>query len=57
MPTETRPKPQRPARRPEGRKPYRAPALTEYGSISKLTRGGGSTRTDFQGAMMRSGCL
>jgi hypothetical protein len=28
------------------RKPYRRPVLTEYGSISKLTRSGGSTRAE-----------
>jgi hypothetical protein len=27
-------------------KPYRAPVLTEYGSIAKLTRSGGSTMAE-----------
>lgn len=42
-------------RRAGGRKPYHPPVLTEYGSISKLTRSGGSTRAEASVAMMRSG--
>lgn len=41
---------QRPGRDREGepstRRPYQRPVLTEYGSISKLTRSGGATRTE-----------
>jgi hypothetical protein len=38
---------------PGGRKPYRPPVLTEYGSISKLTRGTSATRNDPASPMMR----
>lgn len=30
----------------EAKKPYSAPKLTEYGSVSKLTMSGGSTWTE-----------
>ena len=57
MPNTPRPEPPAP-RRPDGRKQYRAPVLTEYGSISKLTRGTSSTRNDPSSPMMRpGGCL
>lgn len=40
------------------RKTYRKPVLTEYGSISKLTRGGGSTRNEPGNPIKRmGGCL
>jgi hypothetical protein len=51
MSNESRPEPAPPG--PSRRKPYRAPVLTEYGSISKLTRTGGATRFDIAGGMMR----
>jgi hypothetical protein len=39
---------ERPARRP-----YQRPVLTEYGSISKLTRSGGATRSESASPRMR----
>jgi hypothetical protein len=42
----------KPATPPDGRpasrakKPYRAPRLTEYGSVAKLTQGGNGTLPD-----------
>jgi hypothetical protein len=55
----------REAKRPEDqtkdeptRRAYRKPVLTEYGSISKLTRGGGSTRVEPGSPIKRMGpCL
>lgn len=35
-----------PTERPDPRRPYRAPVLTEYGSIAKLTESGGATRNE-----------
>jgi len=39
------------------KKPYALPQLIEYGNVEKLTRSGGSTRTDYLGAAMRMRCL
>jgi hypothetical protein len=40
------------------RKPYRTPRLTEYGSIAKLTRSGGTTMAESGNPMMMmSVCL
>jgi hypothetical protein len=39
---------------PPDRRPYHTPELVEYGSVAKLTQGGGMSGTDFQ--MMMS-CL
>jgi hypothetical protein len=42
------------------KKAYRKPVLTEYGSISKLTRTGGATRTELGSPRSRRksfGCL
>lgn len=45
------------ARQPQKRQ-YRRPALVEYGPISKLTRSGGSTRTESTAPrMMDRSCL
>jgi hypothetical protein len=38
-------------------KPYRTPVLTEYGSISKLTRSGGSTMNEGGMPQMMMACL
>jgi len=35
------------------RRPYQRPVLTEYGSISKLTRSGGATRSESASPRMR----
>lgn len=35
-----------PAERPDPRRPYRAPALTEHGPISRLTESGGATQNE-----------
>jgi hypothetical protein len=40
--------------RPPERRPYRRPELIEYGSIAKLTQGGGMSGSD---AMMMMACL
>jgi hypothetical protein len=54
MSNDSRPDPLTPRERGTGgRKPYRPPVLTEYGSISKLTRGTSSTRNDPSSPMMR----
>lgn len=37
------------------RRPYHTPELIEYGSVAKLTQGGGMSGTD--GSMMMFGCL
>lgn len=40
------------------RRPYQKPVLTEYGSISKLTRSGGKTRSEGGSPKSRAmGCL
>jgi hypothetical protein len=52
MPHDSRPDASAP-RDDAGRKPYRPPVLTEYGSISKLTRTGGSTRSEGATPVMR----
>jgi hypothetical protein len=46
-----------PARAPrEGKRPYRSPKLTEYGSVAKLTQGGGSRQAD-GGSTFKKTCL
>jgi hypothetical protein len=42
--------------RPDTRKPYHEPVLTEYGSISKLTRGASGSGSEGAGAM-KMACL
>ena len=39
------------------KKPYASPQLTEYGTVEKLTRSGGSTRAEGLQAAMRMRCL
>jgi hypothetical protein len=41
-----------PGREAAARKPYRTPVLTEYGSVSKLTRGGSGSVNEAAGSMM-----
>jgi hypothetical protein len=38
---------------PAARKPYTPPALVEYGSVARLTQGGGATVLTDSGSMMR----
>jgi hypothetical protein len=46
-----------PARQPrEGKRAYATPRLTEYGSVAKLTQGGGSLQSD-AGSQFRRTCL
>jgi len=50
-------KPREPERAPRERKrPYAAPRLTEYGSVAKLTQGGGSLQAD-GGSTFKMVCL
>jgi hypothetical protein len=48
-----------PAQEPPSRRkrPYIAPRLTEYGSVAKLTQGGGSRISDGGSTEKRSSCL
>ena len=39
-----------------GKRPYAAPRLTEYGSVAKLTQGGGSLQGD-GGSTFKKTCL
>lgn len=39
------------------RRPYQPPTLTEYGSVARLTRTGGSTFSEFGVPRMRKRCL
>lgn len=49
--------PREPERAPRERKrPYAAPRLTEYGSVAKLTQGGGSLQAD-SGSTFKMTCL
>lgn len=40
-----------------GRRPYRKPRLTEYGSIAKLTQGSRTRQSDGAGGGFRRACL
>ena len=40
---------------PEERKPYSPPAVTEFGTVEDLTRGGGGVAADFPSGSSRSG--
>ena len=47
-----------PSRSPRSvKKPYVKPALTEYGSVAKLTRAGSGSRNDGGGGGMMRMCL
>ncbi len=37
--------------------PYCSPVLVEYGQVSKLTQGGGSTQIDGINTTMMAGCI
>jgi hypothetical protein len=39
-----------------GKRPYRTPELTEYGSVAKLTQGAFTTQNECGGGM-KMGCL
>lgn len=39
-----------------GKRPYATPRLTEYGSVAKLTQGGGSLQSD-GGSTFKRTCL
>jgi hypothetical protein len=39
------------------RRPYKTPAITEYGSIARLTHTGGSTAKEGGSSKVRAGCL
>ena len=39
------------------RRPYKKPALTEYGSIAKLTQGTRTNQSDGVGGGFKMGCL
>ena len=41
----------------QGRRPYRAPSLVDYGSVAKLTQGSNPNGTDSVDGMMASPCL
>jgi hypothetical protein len=41
---------------PRRKRPYAAPRLTEYGSVAKLTQGGGSKQQD-GGSTFKRTCL
>ena len=41
---------------PRGKRPYRKPAIREYGIIAKLTQSGGSTKPE-AGTMKSGVCL
>lgn len=43
--------------RATGRRPYRKPKLTEYGSIAKLTQGTRTRNSDGPGGGFRNTCL
>jgi hypothetical protein len=48
----------RPEPAPRDRKrPYATPRLTEYGSVAKLTQGGGSRQSDGGSTFKRTICL
>jgi hypothetical protein len=53
------PNPSRPADKPDraGRRPYRKPQLTEYGSIAKLTQGTRTNQSDGPGGGFKRACL
>jgi hypothetical protein len=58
MAEEQSPQPPRDARTSGAKRQYRRPVLIEYGPISKLTRSGGSTRSEaLTPAMMSGPCL
>ena len=40
----------------DGKRPYTPPRLTEYGSVAKLTQGGGSLQVD-GGSTFKMTCL
>jgi hypothetical protein len=42
---------------PRRKRPYAAPRLTEYGSVAKLTQGGGSRLSDGGTTEKRATCL
>ena len=42
---------------PDGRRPYRKPQLTEYGSIAKLTQGTATRQSDGRGGGFKRRCL
>ena len=42
---------------PAGRRPYRKPRLTEYGSIAKLTQGTATRQADGPGGGFKRSCL
>jgi hypothetical protein len=50
---DNRQQPSREPAAPARRKPYEAPALTEFGSIADLTQTGGNTKTDTKGSKQR----
>jgi hypothetical protein len=41
----------------EGRRPYVAPELVEYGTVAKLTQSGGVSGFDFGNMMSMMSCL
>lgn len=43
--------------RTEGRRPYCAPSLVDYGSVAKLTQGSNANGNDTVAGMMASACL
>lgn len=43
--------------RPERKRAYARPTLTEYGSVAKLTQGGGSRISDGGSTQRASNCL
>jgi hypothetical protein len=58
MAEEQSPQPVRDATTSGVKRQYRRPALIEYGPISKLTRSGGSTRSEsLTPSMMAGSCL
>jgi hypothetical protein len=58
MAEEQKPQPPRDAPASSAKRQYRRPALVEYGPISKLTRSGGSTRSEsLTPVMMAGSCL
>jgi len=54
MKKENRHEPERGPREPK--RPYATPRLTEYGSVAKLTQGGGSLQVD-GGSTFKRTCL
>ena len=57
--SERQPTPERATGAPRGKRPYRRPRLTEYGSVAKLTQGSRSVQADFCGAttFKKASCL